>query len=137
MGYQENLTRGKRLDNGKWVYWTGLGKLTESQSGKLMSGKVGYTDWAYELLTTPYTEGRYIGKLDKNGKKIFHGDVVKHYYNSCDTNAYNVVVIEWDEKKFRWCKRDLVTEERYEIWDTCILEVIGNIHDNPELVNAG
>ena len=78
-----------------------------------------------------------IGKLDKNGKKIFHGDVVKHYYNSCDTNAYNVVVIEWDEKKFRWCKRDLVTEERYEIWDTCILEVIGNIHDNPELVNAG
>lgn len=73
---REILFRGKRLDTGEWVYWTGLGRFTVTQCGRLISGKEGLTDWAYELLTVPATVCQFTGETDRNGKKIFEGDTV-------------------------------------------------------------
>ncbi len=82
------------------------------------------------------TVGQYTGLTDKNGKKIFEGDIVKF----CDikgvinysTGCYCVKTNKPDWKSRNNPAIDIVLNE-YENE----LEVIGNIHDNPELLKGG
>lgn len=140
---REILFRGKRKDNGEWVCWTSMGKLQFSQRGKLMSGTIGLTDWAYELLEIDDdTVGQYIGMNDKNGKRIFEGDVVAqnwYSYNEPTNDSFGEVLFCESD-----CSFSVLDVERREVdalgrcgeyhWE---IEVIGNIHDNPELLKGG
>ena len=78
------------------------------------------------------TIGQYTGLKDKNGKKIFEGDIVKDDY--CiyevvyDGNGYYVEVV----KLLKECGTDKGV--LYDLSDYKDLEVIGNIYDNPELL---
>lgn len=78
----------------------------------------------------PETIGQFIGKLDKNGDRIFEGDIVAY---RGDENG----VIDYDEESARFCVV-------FDTWSTDFdhlygkeLEVVGNIHDNPELMEEG
>ena len=77
------------------------------------------------------TPGRYIlmqytGLKDKNGKEIYEGDV---YFNSGWTGGCKGIVVEWDEGGGFSCFCDgEYGEDPFEV------EVIGNIHENPELL---
>ena len=70
------------------------------------------------------------GRKDKNGKEIYEGDIVKY--------EGSVAVIIWREKAsefgVRWL--DCGVEDEFDYWNTCRgpAEVIGNIHENPELL---
>ena len=81
------------------------------------------------------TLGQYTGLTDKNGKKIFEGDIVQYY----GTYALEVF-IENGHTKIRWF--DTVMNGEYDElffgFDEALgeCEVIGNIHDNPELLEA-
>lgn len=84
----------------------------------------------------PETVGQYTGLTDKNGKRIFEGDIV--YCKSRLDNAIMVVIFECGQ--FR-----MVLSENYRSYQTnsgfydinCFdKEVIGNIHDNPELLKG-
>lgn len=92
------------------------------------------------------TLGQYTGLKDKNGKKIFEGDIV-HYYDFAFTNGFEVTgtvvytqdcmfEIEYDDKYIKNHKetRPLVCSE-HPIFTSKKIEVIGNIYDNPELLN--
>ena len=124
----------------------------------LFRGKIlGLTDWSYGyyaksgenhfiLLDTdnednysivdPETVGQYTGLKDKNGKRIFEGDIVQ--WKDENFNNYTSVV-EWCGEKWNYPAFDLAKHD-YEcnglqyVHEDCIIEIIGTIYDNPELL---
>ena len=94
----------------------------------------------------PETVGQYTGLTDKNGRKIFEGDILKiarvsdsigSYYHPPLNYPVNVVV-KWDMCAWMW--ETLCEDKRYihfpDAWCHYECEVIGNIHDNPELLKG-
>ena len=126
---REYLFRGKRKDNGEWVYWNIYGEFCTPKGRRTrLIRKTPYGEkyyyYIYELkqLIDPETVGQYTGLPDKNGKKIFEGDTVQ-YLTYDDFDCKSVV-------RFGGYKQNIL-----EIANGC--EVIGNIHDNPELLKGG
>ena len=132
---REILFRGKiesvgPLD-GKWVYG---GIWHKRWSNK---AEICIRDGEFGFCVYKKTVGEYTGLKDKNGTKIFEGDIVRvSRGKDIDTgeiqyNKYGVWVIAYD--KF-YCNTfpDIFTSSDSRVW----IEVIGNIHDNPELLEG-
>lgn len=87
-------------------------------------------DYGYTCIEViPETVGQYTGLKDKNGTKIFEGDITKHRSNYSGNDV--VAVITYTDGCFlAMADKD----SGFNISDK--LEVIGNIHDNPELLNG-
>lgn len=115
MSEREILFRGKRLNNGEWVegYF-----IRQYGSNEIITAD----DEIYHI--TPETVGQYTG-LDKNGTRIFEGDII-----SCD---YFIGVVSFYNGC--WCASEMgkLPEDLYELIN---LKVIGNIYDNPELLKG-
>lgn len=117
---KEILFRGKRVDNDEWAY----GDLLHLPNGDvvILSDK-GYTK------VKPETVGHFTGLTDKNGKKIFKGDIVK-----CLSLEYGYVNKEvyYAEDRARFVLGSLGSD--YDFEEYINVEVIGNIYDNKELL---
>lgn len=133
MGYEmggridvrEIILRGKRTDNGKWTY----GGYCASD----FTGDTYVMDGLIFRLVDPVTVGQYTGLTDKNDKEIFEGDIVRHV----DGAGNDIGQIYFDERtaSFRRTSKMAVSLlYGYAVGQSCTYEVIGNIHDNPELL---
>ena len=80
------------------------------------------------------TVGQFTGRMDKNGKRIFEGDVCRFY----GTEGYSDYVVFWDDTVSQWTVRqiDLGAKDVLDSYFAECCEVIGNIHDNPELLEV-
>ena len=132
---REILFRGKRKDNDKWAY--GFYALFASNKGLKHGIHTGAENGCvipYEV--DPETVGQFTGLTDKNGKKIFEGDIVKGDLGlGYGDNENHIAYIEYQEDGMSFCLVEILEEDFgkcAEISDD--LEVIGNIHDNPELL---
>ena len=133
---REFLFRGKRTDCEAWVE----GDLLHYESGEMAICK-GFSNYGYEATeiigrykVIPETVGQYTGLTDKNGTKIFEGDIVE-----CVSDGEQAV-ISW-LKYFAcfglsfdgWCRGF----DNYDDNLPSDFEVIGNIHDNPDILKGG
>ena len=133
--------RGKRIDNKEWVYGylyklplpSGDACMILTQDNNHLDNSLepeydlAFTLWVDLFVVDPATIGQYTGLHDKNGKKIFEGDVIK-----CGMRLY---VCEFIEGGFEF--RDLSDSKlilKAIVNTSCI---IGNIHDNLELIEKG
>lgn len=136
---REILFRGKRIDNGEWVYGCVLKDYITGQyfihacgNSVYESDKTGEEGLlrfvAYEV--DPETVCQYTGLNDKNGRKIFDGDIEKD--RSCDLYTVN-----WsDENGMYEVRQYNCSMTNFETFFACGCEVIGNIYDNPELMEV-
>lgn len=123
---REILFRGKRIDNGKWVKGY-LYRLSEKLNPFiLLKSEKGAS---YEV--DQKTVGQYTGMLDKNGTKIFEGDICNFCNSDGELTNYEVL---WFGRK--WVVRE-ANSNAVDDLDLFFCErsvVIGNIYDNPELL---
>lgn len=82
----------------------------------------------------PETVGQFTGLTDKNGKKIFEGDACRFYGDE----GYSDYVVFWDDTHSQWAARqiDLGAKDVLDGFFSERCEIIGNIHDNPELLEV-
>jgi uncharacterized phage protein (TIGR01671 family) len=132
---REILFRGKRLDNGAWaegyfVAYKNEAYIFEPKEVEYGIDLGGYLDCCQMAEVAPSTVGQYTGVKDKTGRKIFEGDVVRF-----DGGMFVVSCVEC---RMGFCftgirGRCCVPGFTMVHWEH--LEVIGNIHDNSELIN--
>ena len=133
---REILFRAKRIDNGEWVegYYlkTTLGKDIEPSDVIFVPFKINRSgQWGW-IKVLPETLCQYTGMVDRNGRRIWENDIIKHEIS--DT----IGVVKWYQEDYvGWCVDDIVIDEQQftdEMWNEC--EVIGNVFGNPELMKG-
>lgn len=123
---REILFRGK-LATGKWAYgnldigYNGVCIITPDRT---LLGCYGQVD--------PETVGQYTGVLDKNGNRIFEGDIVDHHVQGDILVCRGI--INFDEKNVGYAQQLKTMNQALCLFKSDAWEIIGNIHDNPELV---
>ena len=132
---REILFRGKREDTGFWVE----GYYFKNDKGTIIFTYPYHANfWGVDVVVRVDDEsiGQYTGLKDKNEKKIFEGDILKE----CDVIHEGEIQISGKFYKVEMRKGCWVLSND-ETWDfletnakTC--EIIGNIHENPELLEA-
>lgn len=143
---REILFRGKRLDNGEWVY--GYLFCIWERAYTLWGTTNGVPDM---VEVDPSTVGQFTGLLDKHGKRIFEGDVVKYTFDMPDNpnateNGKKVIIgrvffSDWRASfsvtAGRNCSSNLNNDLFKYVRNGNRVEIIGNIYDNQELLKGG
>lgn len=139
---REILFRGKRIGDGEWVE----GNLFVWVDGDtdIFVRDPGDSGCQLKFSVWPDSVSQYTGLKDKNGKKVFEGDIVRYedaeadfegYHDNVFANQGIVHISPWGGVLFT--SRQTVEMDDLYVSETSIdAEVIGNIHDNPELLGG-
>lgn len=143
---REILFRGKRKDTGEWAYGyfvsqgeeTYIFEQAEVDKGIDLGGSL---DCCEMREVIPESLGQYIGLTDKNGKKIFEGDVLVSARHIVPINEK--IIISYDNASYTYASirrffkdcYDPIDDNEYGIYIE-EYKIIGNIHDNPELLEV-
>lgn len=129
---REILFRGKNSD-GKWEY----GHLVErygtvvtrgTENKELLECRI-FIEYNMFCIVDPETVGQFTGLTDKNGVKIFEGDILKNHEG-------NTGIVQWFPEHSAFMIFCTNQNKIYFLYDNDFskIEVIGNVYDNPELL---
>lgn len=130
---REILFRGK-MENGAWIcgtYFPPANTIILHKNTPDENGVDTYKDFS----VIPETVGQFTGFTDKNGKKIFEGDIVKGlflFYRA----ILGVVDFQGGAFGLAWKRGNIDEFNPFPCMCNVDYEVIGNIHDNPELLEG-
>lgn len=136
---REILFRGRRTDNGEWVYGTPLYLTHEKNKNHKfvlivpIGTEFGCSELDEHYEVRPETVGEFTGMHDKNGKKIFEGDFINLprwvvSYSNGMNDCYEMPA-GWYFQRDNWDSWSELQHPDDQV-------VIGNIHDNPELLKT-
>lgn len=126
--------RAKRIDTGEWVY----GDLLQDGDLSFIVGSLKeFMDTPVnECLVNPETVGQFTGLNDRNGKEIYENDILRVY----DRKIYFNIIVSWSKEAVAFMACYCDKNQSPLSWFSNLLpngyeiEVLGNIHDNPELL---
>lgn len=136
--------RGKRVNNGEWEYG---GLLQIYGVNYIYPYHAHYWETIYEVI--PNTAGQFTGLLDKNGNDIYEGDVLQRIPNEQYSDATGIpldmlredigeggdmVFVRYDKSQSSVMYLSLSRKFNVHWLNTQYFTIIGNIHDNPELL---
>ena len=127
-GMREILFRGKRIDNGEWVegYFVNLWLMHYQKHQPIITDNNAVS---YDV--DPSTVCQYTGLTDENGKKIFEGDIIA--FTAYGFNYVGTV-------EFAYGSASVMCEHTSLFLDQAVSKhgayIIGNTHDNPELLKG-
>ena len=135
---REILFRGKEIRGGEWVY--GFYVQQKCNDGKPVDWhQIFILDdegYSFGYRVCPSTVGQFTGLLDKDGGRIFEGDVVE-VTNGIDAEAYRGKIV------FEYCEWNILhNDSDFEsLWNQLVhcekcVEVIGNVHDDGRLLEG-
>lgn len=126
--------RGKRLDNLEWICGipinTHIGDYIITEENPHVCSLYGYMEVDEFGQVDPHTIGQFTGLSDKNGKEIYEGDIL-------DFNGLKIEVRFVRGVFALLCNGDLDDELCGDCRTDLFAKIIGNIHDNPELLKGG
>ena len=93
-------------------------------------------DGKCEFLIDPETICQYTGLTDKNGKKICEGDILEGHLDDKFPEDVTREKVIWHESGWKTEEPGCVDKEYLDEFDTENFEVVGNVYDNPELLEA-
>ena len=159
---REILFRGKRTDNGEWIE----GYYAKQSNHACFAHELKYQHFIFkdvcldfnlgglqEFEIIPETVGQYTGLTDKNGVRIFEGDILRGFeYPFCsningefnyfaeivwfdDSSAFGIYTFKNPKSNVRGISEG--NTDYLEYFNVDKWEIIGNIHDNPELLEGG
>lgn len=137
---REILYRGKQKGSGDWVEGV---PVQHSDGDWQIQG--GYSDAGWRVTVIPETVCQYTGLTDKNGRKIFEHDIVRQYYTSGGERMISEIIYNDSPLGAGWKINDIRALVYYERSLLCTgfgstesecVEVIGNIFDDPELLEG-
>lgn len=122
--------RGKRLDNGEWVVGSYIE--AENRDRSIAHQIIPYKDGLVVREVDPATVGQYTGLKDKNGREIYEGDIIGGSNGSINGWEWPFKSeIKWNDEECGFDPPILGYMD-----STHYYNVLGNIHDNPDLLKT-
>ena len=154
MAIREVIFRGKQTDNGEWIegayspFHLNFGEREEKPHIIIISDDEDIDGLWCEVI--PETVGQYTGLTDKNGVRIFEGDILDVSsdvaYGGVAVHRLGYFVVEYHDGCFMKSALDdpqlsffdnAKRKGLYHFISTDIHKIVGNIHDNPDILKGG
>ena len=129
--------RGKRLDNNEWVYGRNI-QFQIDGTDKVCISKTGSQRWL-----DPDTVGQFTGFYDRKGQEIYESDIITYLSHRMDgTGIIEQGKVEWRQEEGCYVFVNRFSTRDNRVMVTPLIRckeitVIGNLFDNPELMEGG
>lgn len=141
---REILFKAKRVDNGEWIEGSLIDLDIDSgycyivppyrQASTL---PIGFLITDGMKLVIPETICQFTGLCDKNGKRIWENDILMAHLDESYPEDTTYEAVEWGVAGWVAHEANSIDRQYLDEFDTEYFEVVGNIFDNPELLQEG